>query len=282
MPYLDIEPPAAPKNLDELFALAHAMESDAADRYAAFARLMAEKGRADLAEVFAAVAAEERGHVAAVDAWSRSRLGHAPQTGLATSPALPVFEEESEAEIAGSALMTAYRALSIAVRNEERAFVFWTYLAANADREDVREAAERMASEELSHAALFRRERRKAYRREREAGTKDVTAAQGERRLAGMAGDLGQPLAGEAWPPVLADLSARVADAAGAEGVMVRVSASTTLEQLAEELADAYVAAAASGVGDGQVWQDLAERAIRRIAALRSASVTPAHTSPGG
>ena len=52
--------------------------------------------------------------------------------------------------------MTPYRVLTIAVRNEERAFAFWSYVAAHADGEEVRLAAETMAKEELEHVAAFR------------------------------------------------------------------------------------------------------------------------------
>jgi len=53
------------------------------------------------------------------------------------------------------------------VLNEERGFAFYSYLAASAGDVAVREAAERLAAEELNHAAVLRRERRRAYRRER-------------------------------------------------------------------------------------------------------------------
>jgi len=72
--------------------------------------------------------------------------------------------ENFDEEEARSHLLTPYRALAIAVRNEERAFAFFTYLAANAENEDVRRLAEQSAKDELDHAAVLRRERRKAWR----------------------------------------------------------------------------------------------------------------------
>lgn len=50
-------------------------------------------------------------------------LPHAPET----------FDSDAAAEIKNSKLLTPYRALATAVRNEERAFAFWSYLAAFAD-----------------------------------------------------------------------------------------------------------------------------------------------------
>ena len=64
-------------------------------------------------------------------------------------------------------LLSAYRALSMAVRNEERAFAFWSYVAAHAGDADIRHAAETMAHEELGHVATLRRERRSAFHAER-------------------------------------------------------------------------------------------------------------------
>jgi rubrerythrin len=52
----------------------------------------------------------------------------------------------------------------MAVRNEERAFTLWSYIAAQAEEKEIQPAAERMAHEELGHASLLRRARREAYR----------------------------------------------------------------------------------------------------------------------
>jgi Rubrerythrin len=50
-----------------------------------------------------------------------------------------------------------------AVRNEDRAFAFYTYVAAEADRADVRALAEDLARDELQHATLLRHYRRRAF-----------------------------------------------------------------------------------------------------------------------
>lgn len=70
---LSAEPAGVLKSLDELFALAHAMEQEAAKRYDALAEEMRGQGKDDLAEVFTKLAAAEREHVDSVTQWSQSR-----------------------------------------------------------------------------------------------------------------------------------------------------------------------------------------------------------------
>lgn len=64
----------------------------------------------------------------------------------------------------------------MAVRNEERAFVFWTYVAAHAPSKEIRVAAEHMAKEELGHVATLRRERRLAFHAGRRAAPNAINA----------------------------------------------------------------------------------------------------------
>src|SRR5690606_191293 len=80
---------------------------------------------------------------------------------------LPAELAASWEEIAGSALLTPYRAFALAVCNEQRAFAFYSYLAAHATDDPVRKEAEKLAAEELQHAATVRRWRRLAWHRER-------------------------------------------------------------------------------------------------------------------
>ena len=56
-------------------------------------------------------------------------------------------------DLAELRLVTPYHALSIAVRNEERAFAFWSYMSADSDDPTIRREAERLAREELGHVA---------------------------------------------------------------------------------------------------------------------------------
>ncbi|SDB74326.1 Rubrerythrin [Belnapia rosea] len=161
------EPPASVRSLAELFAIAMALETEAAQRYAALDEQMLAVGQQGVAEVFRHLAAEERGHADHVRDWSCSTTGAAPDPAWIRWQPPETLEEEEARGIASSSLASAYRALSMAVRNEERAFAFWSYVAAQADEPAIQHAAERMAGEELHHAALLRRERRRAFHAER-------------------------------------------------------------------------------------------------------------------
>ena len=162
--------PWAVGSMDELLALARAMEQEAITGYVALAERMRHEGRPDLAAVFEALTAEEEGHLGNVDRWiAQSNVTVPPVVDLQE----PMFDDEGAALVAPE-LLNSYRAFSMAVRNEERAFVFWTYVSAHAQSEEIRQAAERMAREELGHVATLRRERRRAFHDLRRAGMKSA------------------------------------------------------------------------------------------------------------
>jgi rubrerythrin len=150
-----------------MFAIAHAMEHEAATRYAEFALQARADGSSQLGDLFERLADEERGHETNVMQWSRQRSGKAPDPANIRWELPDTFESEIGGELATSRLTSMYRILAMAVRNEERAFEFWSYVAAEAETPDVRAAAERMAHEELGHVELLRRARRQAYHAER-------------------------------------------------------------------------------------------------------------------
>ena len=143
------------------------MEKDAASRYIETARQLRQQNAGHLADVFEGLSQIEQGHVQQVEQWA----DHYGADASAEAPwSIPDTFDASPDEVAQSKLMTPYRALASAVRHEQRSFAFWTYVAAHADGE-VKDAAERMALEELEHVSLLRRERRMAFHAERqEAG----------------------------------------------------------------------------------------------------------------
>src|SRR5690606_11003540 len=65
---------------------------------------------------------------------------------------------------------------AVAVCNEQRAFALYSYLAAHATDDRVRTEAEKLAAEELQHAATVRRWRRLAWHRERREGAAEAAA----------------------------------------------------------------------------------------------------------
>jgi rubrerythrin len=163
----DLGNPAATAvgSIDEMLAIAQAMEREAAERYALLADCMRRVDQGEIADLLSGLAAEERDHVAHVDRLARQTLQHEPDPGL-VSRALPETFGPAD-EVSAAALLSPYRMLSIAVRHEERAFSFWTYVAAQAADAGLRELAETFARQELVHAAKLRRARRKAYHAER-------------------------------------------------------------------------------------------------------------------
>ncbi len=285
---LKSEPAGTLRSLDEMFALAHAMEQEAANKYAELAEEMRRQNKDDLATVFAQLAAREREHVDSVTRWSQSRRGKAPDPELVRWEAPETFDTEASTEIKTSRLMSPYRALAMAVQNEERAFAFWSYVAAFAADAEIKKAAEMMAREELGHVAALRTERRRAYHREhdlRQAGptdrlgpgaasTSNVDAARLELRLAAHLADLERRLSGPSAVRTreLVDETMEMSrDAAGVGRFAARLEKSD-IETIAEVLADAYLEGA-EGTKDSvrlELLQRLAARAISRLAWLRS------------
>ena len=189
MTSLKKEPAGQVRTLVEFFALAHAIESDAAARYTEVARQLKIQGASHLVDVFEGLAEVERGHVREVIDWAARRGDSAPVDARPPWP-IPDTHDASPDEIAQSKLLTPYRALASAVRHEERAFAFWAYVAAHAEKAEVKKAAERMAHVELEHVSLLRRERREAFHAQRrmsgsiKASVNATALAAQERRIA--------------------------------------------------------------------------------------------------
>jgi len=273
------EPAGTLRSLDELFALASAMEKEAADRYAGLADEMRLQKRDDLQAVFAELAEAEREHVDSVTRWSQSRRGKTPDPTLVRWEMPKTFEVEASAEIKGSRLMTPYRALSIAVLNEERAFAFWSYMAAFAKDPEIKKAAETMASEELAHVSTLRKNRRGAYHRERAAAAsshsgKRVDAAALERCLATRIAEIEAGLQDAARNRAreLREEATRIAIRAAGLGSFPAALEESDAQSIAEALTEGYLEGAERSDTPERLesLQWLAERAIARLAWLRS------------
>jgi hypothetical protein len=173
----------------------------------------------------------------------------------------------------------------MAVRNEERAFAFWSYVAAQATMPEIQQAAETMAREELGHVATLRRERRRAFHANRSAGAESVgdkpvqDAAFLEQRLA----DLLDPLAALAPEAEQIRMREFAQEARGTalelKGTPIAMPAGSQLQvlpdnpiALAELLTERYLEAADSVRDEGELLrvQRFAGRAIARLAWLRS------------
>jgi rubrerythrin len=289
MTSLKKEPAGLVRTLDEFFALAHAIESDAANRYVEVAMRLKQQGAAHLAEVFERLAEVERGHVREVTSWAARRGGSAPAGALPPWPIPDTFDASPD-EIVQSRLLTPYRALASAVRREERSFAFWTYVAAHAEKTEVKEAAERMALDELENVSLLRRERREAFHAQRSmSGSVKVAvnaadlAAQ-ERRVVGLLEqDPTTFLEERAFAQVIVRASSEAAsmlDALEATRhptlTLPRLPATLRDDPLAisELLVEAYLTLADTSKNSHvvDVAQHLAGAAIYRLATLRSGS----------
>ena len=148
---------------DELFAVAAALEREAAARYRALSARMQRQGDGAMAAQFDLLAGMEDRHADDVAKHGQQALSHAPAIRSAGWELPPTYDEEE----ARGATLSPYQALAFAVRNEERAFVFYTYVAAETEDPEVRALAEDLARDELEHAALLRRHRRRAFHSER-------------------------------------------------------------------------------------------------------------------
>ncbi|WP_111421682.1 ferritin-like domain-containing protein [Rhodoplanes roseus] len=274
-----VPPPAPIRTMADLFAVAHAMEADAVAYYERVAADLREQGDDALAGLFARLARIEGGHVDQIESWSADQGGALPASTPLPWPVPAMFDEPAE-ELGQSRLVTPYRALAAAVRQEERSFAFWTYVAATAPADDIRAAAERMAHEELEHVALLRRERRTAFHQARETrtsplptlGLRDLAAR--ERTLADRLDAAFRDDAMLGPLPAEARANAERLDQADEIELQLTLGPETGTPDLvhaAEVLVEAYLAVAdvAQDAALVATAQGLAATAISRLAALR-------------
>ncbi|TPN35231.1 ferritin family protein [Mesorhizobium sp. B1-1-6] len=279
MSRLKAEPAAAVRSMAELMAIAFAMETESAEKYAELAKRMRDNGQARLAEVFERLVREETSHIENVVRWSRKSGGNDPDLRQLRWTPKDVFDDE-DAAVVSPELVDAYHSFAMAVRNEERAFAFWSYVAANATSMEVRSASEEMASEELEHARVLRIERRRAFSSRRDAEATFVTSGD----LANMEEQIANRLnafaafRGKHDKAVLSRLAAEAGDLAkqltgNPLGPSNSISnrSPESLDALCELLAESYLNAGESlpFQADRDRAQILATTAIKRLATLR-------------
>lgn len=276
----------------QLLDIARAIEVQAFERYRELARQVARQGHADTARTFLRMAAEAEAHAAATDRLAAELGAGAADAGGAgeAAEALPPDFAASWDEAGASALLTPYRALAIAVTNAQRAFVFYSYLAAHAPHPAVAREAERLALAKLQHAAALRRWRRAAYREGRvgaaparavEAGDLADWVAQAKHDIAVCHRTVAQALqtAGDAESAsLLRSGGVRFEDlpatetcpdpaCAGSDPVLLLTAAQKPLERFVERL-EAALAAGPEEAEYMQIQQQL-ETAVGRLAAVR-------------
>lgn len=148
---------------DELLSVAELLEHEAAARYRGLAARMARQGDTELAAQFESLARMEDRHAEQIGDKGASLLGHRPDAARAKWETPEGYDEEE----ARGAELSVYQALAFAVRNEERAFAFYSYVVAEAESAEIRALAEDLARDELQHAAILRQFRRRAFHRKR-------------------------------------------------------------------------------------------------------------------
>lgn len=180
------EPGAPVESEADLIGIALALEREAVRRYRQLASLMDERGAVETAATFRALMEEEQRHVEAVASVSAALTGDVPDTAPFVWRLPPEIAASWE-ELAGRTDLTPYRALSLAVLNEERAFAFYSYIVSAATDPGVRKQAQALALEELNHAAKLRHQRRRAWRKSRQEHGDAVAHVEDLRGLAFLA-----------------------------------------------------------------------------------------------
>ncbi len=143
----------APRTLADFMALALAMETEAAERYAEFADAMEMHNNREVAALFRKLSAIEGKHAAQIMAdmgWTQAPAmppGKPTWEGFEAPETTPVDEVHY--------LMQPWHALQLALANEERAERFFGRLARAAPVATVRKAARELEREEREHVELI-------------------------------------------------------------------------------------------------------------------------------
>jgi rubrerythrin len=261
-PLLTRYPDARAVTLRDLVGIANAIEQEAVRRYGQLAELMERRGEHETAKALRTMQQEELSHVASVAAWAEE-LNQSVPPPEEFEWQLPPELAASWDEVAGTALLTPYRAFSIAVRNEERAFSLYIYLSAHTEDARVASEADKLAGEELEHAALVRRWRRAAYHKDQNQrrtrlriatieeldshlSQREAEIAGCHRALAARLQELGDhesaalllSLLDEPSRTPAAAVTCHDADCQASDPVHVLAAAQKRLESLSEDLAD--------------------------------------------
>ena len=157
------------KNTDELISIALQTEREAIRRYTQLAAKMHEGSNEKVARLFERIISEEQEHESSLLAWMKKEDITEKHNIGSVDWQDPLVSTTYDDEACDPYYSTPYKALAYAVHNKEIAFSFYVHIAADSDNLAVREYAEKLARDELGHAALLRAERRIAYHAERES-----------------------------------------------------------------------------------------------------------------
>jgi len=144
----------APRTLNEFMALALAMETEAAQRYADFADAMEMHNNREVAALFRKMAVIEGKHATQIMAEMGWKEPPALPSGKPTWEGFEAPETTPGDEV--HYLMQPWHALQLALQNEQRAERFFGRLARAATVDAVRRAARELQAEEREHVELVK------------------------------------------------------------------------------------------------------------------------------
>ncbi|MBR0827824.1 hypothetical protein JQ596_20030 [Bradyrhizobium manausense] len=283
-PLLATEPPAPVRNIGELFAIAITQTRRAAQHYRKLA-VAGDKAFEPVRCVFEVLSEREQERAQAIEESCIAAIGRAPTPADLRWMPMDLVPAEELSDLENSLLSTAYGAWALAVRHRERAFIFWTYVAALAETGSVRTAAEGMAREALRDGNLLRRERRLAWRAERREAVAGDTPAANELSSAALLESLLlrdiYRWSQEAPAPQRRHLLSLIGDGSqgpmpGANDALPHAEALDEIKRRAlrhaEQLSSIYLDEADRAVDQSrlELAQQLAARSIARLADLRT------------
>lgn len=283
--------PAPIASLPEFYAIALHQAQLAARHYGAWTARVDESSEA-LRAIFASLAARESARADAITAACIAACGAPPDPKHLPAKVVDLVPAQELSDIAQSGLSTPYAAWALAVRHRQRAFIYWTYVAALARRSAVSAAAEGLAREALADGNLLRRERRLAWRNEHKlaaddrSGDRDASAALLESLLQRdiIAWSQTLPPAGRNELMHVGTMSPPPQDAAPLDGSETPVSPEPGPDEIerikqralrrAEQLSNVYLDEADKAKDQSSLdfAQKLAAHSIARLAGLRAAA----------
>lgn len=172
-------PPVPVRSLPELYGIAVNLAERAAQRYGTLAA-RTDENFWPVRCVFEVLTTRERDRMESLVAACAKVCGRPPIAGDLRWIPIDLVPPDEMADVGDSGLSTPYTAWALAVRHRQRTFVFWTYVIAVAEDPSVRATAEDLAKEALRDGNLLRRERRLAWRQERETAAEMASRSETE------------------------------------------------------------------------------------------------------
>jgi hypothetical protein len=172
--------PTSIRSVAELYAVAFHQAQRAVRHYGTPGKNIGKSSQA-LRPVFDSLASREQARADALRDACIEACGSPPDPQHLPAAFVDLVPAQEVADISMSDLSTPYTVWALAVRQRQRAFIYWTYVAALATDAAVRDAAERLARDALSDGNVLRRERRRAWQSEHasgeQRGDRDASAA---------------------------------------------------------------------------------------------------------